>query len=470
MPQLGSTPRLAFRGPYSAGAAYAVNDLVTYQGSTYIALAAALGVVPTDSSKWSVFAQAGATGDTGTSTQGSQGVQGVKGDTGNTGPAGPGVPTGGASGQALVKNTGTDYDTAWSTIAAGGGGGFNYKGEYNGSTAYAINDAVSLLGPQGTTGGQQLFIAVAASTGSYPNSSMTTPWKPVAVGLNFRGSWVSGTYYPRDVVVYSAATWVQTRTGNASTANAPSNGSTHWTKLGAGINPAGTWSASTAYYPGDIVQYAGSQFLNITATTAGNYAPPNTSYWAALATGSGMSTSPFPLPTTSGLMAAFPGIYTSGNSVVGSGLCFTKTRITGPCRISGIGLWLVTGSGSTSMETYFYDTGGTAGVPNNQVFPPLTLTTTTSGNMVYATFGTVQTVTSPLDLWVGWRVSSTSVYYAQTQVVQSWIGTAPNTAGHQNPTALYSNYTGVPPTTGLGSPAGYTSTTNPPAIWFSLTT
>ncbi len=447
MPAIGSAPRMSFRGVYSSETTYAVNDLVTYQGSTYIATAATTGNDPTNVSYWSVFAQAGAAGASS---------------------PGPGVVAGGTAGQVLTKNSGTDYDTTWAAAAAGGG--FNYKGEYNGSTAYAINDAVSLLGPQGTTGGQQLYIAVAASTGSYPTSSMTTPWKPVSVGLNFRGTWTSGTYYPRDVVVYSAATWVQTRTGNASTTNSPSNANTHWTKLGAGVNPAGTWTASTAYYPGDIVQYAGGQYLNTTATSAGNYPPPNTSYWAPLATGPGMSTSPFPLPTASGMMAAFPGMYASGNSTVGSGLCFAKTRITGPCRISGIGLWIVTGAGSTTIETYFFDTGGTNGLPNNQVFPPLTLTTTTSGNMVYASFGSAQTIASPLDLWVGWRVSSTSIVYAQTQVVQSWIGTSPTNAGHQNPTALYSNYTGTVPTTGLGSPPGYTNITNPPAIWFSLVT
>jgi hypothetical protein len=41
------------------------------------------------------------------------GVQGPKGDTGPTGPAGPGVPAGGAAGDLLVKNSGTNYDTAW---------------------------------------------------------------------------------------------------------------------------------------------------------------------------------------------------------------------------------------------------------------------------------------------------------------------------------------------------------------------
>jgi hypothetical protein len=41
------------------------------------------------------------------------GPQGPTGATGATGPAGPGVATGGATGQVLVKQSSTDFDTAW---------------------------------------------------------------------------------------------------------------------------------------------------------------------------------------------------------------------------------------------------------------------------------------------------------------------------------------------------------------------
>jgi hypothetical protein len=60
---------------------------------------------------------------------GFDGIQGVKGDTGNTGAAGTngtngtngvGVPTGGTTGQMLVKNSGTNYDTGWTTPSSSG--------------------------------------------------------------------------------------------------------------------------------------------------------------------------------------------------------------------------------------------------------------------------------------------------------------------------------------------------------------
>lgn len=52
----------------------------------------------------------GATGATGPT-----GPTGATGATGASGAAGPGVPTGGTTGQVLAKNSGTDYDTAWTT-------------------------------------------------------------------------------------------------------------------------------------------------------------------------------------------------------------------------------------------------------------------------------------------------------------------------------------------------------------------
>jgi hypothetical protein len=53
-----------------------------------------------------------------TGPAGATGSTGPAGSTGATGPAGPGVATGGTTGQVLVKNSGTNYDTAWTTPGA----------------------------------------------------------------------------------------------------------------------------------------------------------------------------------------------------------------------------------------------------------------------------------------------------------------------------------------------------------------
>lgn len=66
----------------------------------------------------------GASGGTGAT--GPQGPKGDKGDTGATGATGPagangadgqGVPTGGSSGQLLIKQSSTDFDTSWKTMS-----------------------------------------------------------------------------------------------------------------------------------------------------------------------------------------------------------------------------------------------------------------------------------------------------------------------------------------------------------------
>jgi microcystin-dependent protein len=75
-----------YRGMWSATANYAVNDAVTYGGSSYVALKTSVGVVPgTDSTTWGIFAAQGATGATG--AIGSQGPAGATGATGAPGPA-----------------------------------------------------------------------------------------------------------------------------------------------------------------------------------------------------------------------------------------------------------------------------------------------------------------------------------------------------------------------------------------------
>ena len=133
------------RGAYDNATDYAVGDSVDYLGSSYVMYVnAASGVLPTDTTKWQVLANKGATGSTGATgatgatgstgatgaagndgAAGSQGIQGITGNngaagaTGSAGTNGQGVPVGGTLGQVLAKSSATDYDTSWSTAGAG---------------------------------------------------------------------------------------------------------------------------------------------------------------------------------------------------------------------------------------------------------------------------------------------------------------------------------------------------------------
>ena len=91
-----------FTGPFSASTSYNVNDVATYNGSSYVAIVASqgAGTPDTNPTDWTLMAQQGAAGAQG--LQGPQGPQGITGATGATGPQGlmglqgpqgpPGVP------------------------------------------------------------------------------------------------------------------------------------------------------------------------------------------------------------------------------------------------------------------------------------------------------------------------------------------------------------------------------------------
>ncbi len=87
-----ASPGLIFRNAYDSSTSYVPTDVVTYLGSSYVALTTMKGVPPVGASQsatcWAALALAGTNG-----VQGPQGVQGVAGVQGPPGVAGPqGVP------------------------------------------------------------------------------------------------------------------------------------------------------------------------------------------------------------------------------------------------------------------------------------------------------------------------------------------------------------------------------------------
>lgn len=94
---------LSWMGDWQTGLVYAVNDLVQFQGSTYVVVQATSGTEdPTDAAFWSLIAAEGAVGPAGPlgpqglqGNVGPQGTQGLQGDVGpqglqgNVGPQGP---------------------------------------------------------------------------------------------------------------------------------------------------------------------------------------------------------------------------------------------------------------------------------------------------------------------------------------------------------------------------------------------
>jgi hypothetical protein len=146
-----------FRNAFDAGASYAIDDVATFNGSTYVAIVASAGpnnATPNlNPSAWSVMAQEGAAGAAGTAgAQGQAGTSGAAGATGGTGATGaPGLqgPAGVTGAQGPTGATGTN------------GTGFNFRNAFDASASYAIDDVATFNG--------STYVAIVASAG--PNNA-----------------------------------------------------------------------------------------------------------------------------------------------------------------------------------------------------------------------------------------------------------------------------------------------------------
>ena len=78
--------RPLWRGAWNGTTSYVVNDAVSYDGSSWVALRTSTNAVPLEGADWALLARKGDTGR--------QGDTGPKGDTGPAGPAGPPGPPG----------------------------------------------------------------------------------------------------------------------------------------------------------------------------------------------------------------------------------------------------------------------------------------------------------------------------------------------------------------------------------------
>jgi hypothetical protein len=131
---------------------------------------------------------AGPDGPTGPT--GPEGPAGAKGDTGEAGPEGPtgpqgpqgadggGVPTGGNTGQALVKASNSDGDVAWGAAAGGGGTLYFLRLEY--TSTQAVGGA-EFLDPSGNGDFETTGAAVGTISGDNIDLTFgeTTPPKEI---------------------------------------------------------------------------------------------------------------------------------------------------------------------------------------------------------------------------------------------------------------------------------------------------
>ena len=131
-----------YRGAWSASVPYSVGDVVSFNGSSYVAADGVIGTSP-PGAPWGQLAAKGDTGATGAT-----GPSGATGATGPTGPEGPEGPPG-----------------------DGGGGGLTWRGEWDDATAYETDDIV-IHEDTGT------WVAAEDSTGVEPGDEIPPPPDP----------------------------------------------------------------------------------------------------------------------------------------------------------------------------------------------------------------------------------------------------------------------------------------------------
>jgi hypothetical protein len=111
---LGSI-KFKWQGAYAGGTAYTVDDVVSYNGSSYICILASTGNLPTNATYWEQMSSAGTNGTDGTDLTSTLTTQGDILYRDGSGLARLGA---GTSGQALITN-GTGANPSWGTISSG---------------------------------------------------------------------------------------------------------------------------------------------------------------------------------------------------------------------------------------------------------------------------------------------------------------------------------------------------------------
>jgi hypothetical protein len=138
--------------------------------------------------------------------------------------------------------------------------GFQWRGLWNGSdvvdnrvaTSYAKNDVVKF--------GAGLYLCTTAHT-SNRTAFDEAKWTTFVEGLQFEDSWNGATEYQSgDVVTYGGYAYIAK---DRNTSQIPPSSPGHWRLLTTGFNNRARYDAAQSYKVGDLVQYGGNTFVAI---------------------------------------------------------------------------------------------------------------------------------------------------------------------------------------------------------------
>jgi hypothetical protein len=201
-------PGLSFEGAYAAGSTYALNDVVTYSGSSFVSLTGGnRGNTPGVAAQWAVLAQGG-TGSGGTSGAG-LGYQGTYASATNY------------ALNDVVTYQGSSYV---SLVVANHG---NTPGLSPGDWGVLALGAVGIQGPVGPAGAQGLQGLTGPAGAQGPTGATGAAGAPGLPGLVYQGTYASTANYALgDVVLWQGSSYASLLNGNHG--NTPSSSPGQW--------------------------------------------------------------------------------------------------------------------------------------------------------------------------------------------------------------------------------------------------
>ncbi len=256
-----------WKGVWTTGQIYKVNDLVKYGGYVYIcntahtaAATETLGL-EADQGKWDIFSK-GIDWKGNWTTSARYKVGDLLKYGGSTYVCNEGHTS------AATTALGIEADQSkWDYFNQG----IDYKGVWNTGVRYKHNDVVKY------GGGVYICITPHTSTSNFVTDNLN--WNQFVEGIEFEGDWLTATaYQPGDIVRYGGNTYIA-KVALVST-NPPPQETGSYDLFTNGFRLQGNWNSGTSYKVGEVVRLKGFTYVAIADST--NQTPPNGAFWSLL--------------------------------------------------------------------------------------------------------------------------------------------------------------------------------------------
>ena len=262
--------RFTWQGTWATAIVYARDDIVHYEGKTYVCL-----VPHTASDFYTDLAQL-PIAYWSLQAEGSQWAGAWTASTyyslGNI------VKFAGATYYCSTNHTSTTNFAAdlakWSLISTGD----NWKNAWTTSTNYGLGDIVRY----GGNVYRCITSHVSSATTALGLEADIANWEIYDQGVEFVGAWSSNSQYKlNQLVKYSGDVWQCTTAHSANAVFTPSR----WTLFLPGQRYASTWALATLYQTNDVVNYGGYEYRSLVSNNSGNTPSMTSSFWEVVTTG-----------------------------------------------------------------------------------------------------------------------------------------------------------------------------------------